>query len=137
MSIRALHVPTAETVDDDAMVPSAVPVDDHGTVMIPELNGREPTHNEQQIISGEPISMASSNVQEIFWNWQNRKLFVKFLSGDLYVYHDVPLSVVVGMVETPSAGRYVWNVLRDVYDFDRLEKGSGPRKKPQVVRLLN
>lgn len=141
MSIPVTFHPPIPTGVPDATphagVPTGVPVDAAGHSLIPELADRPPTHNEQHLISGEPISMGSTNVAEIWWMWQERRLFVRFLSGDLYSYDGVPLSVAVGMIETDSPGRYVWNKLRDLYPYRRLAKGSGPRARPQVVRLDN
>ncbi len=148
--------------DDDDMIPEAfpvdetpgwatvsgIPVDDNGVSVIPELVDRPPTHNESVLISGIPITMASSNVSEIWWTWQDEhgnyypKLFVRFLDGSLYVYKDASLSVAVGMVETMSPGRYVWSVLRvgwptETGAAERLIKGNSKgRKKAQGVRLV-
>lgn len=132
--------------DTFGLVPAAVPVDDNGVSKIPELRGRAPTWNESILIGGDKITMASTNVEEIWWNWSedlihyNPKLWVKFLDGSLYVYKDVPLSVAVGMVQTASPGRYVWNVLRVGWPTpsraQRVYKGTSGRKRPQVVRLV-
>lgn len=132
--------------DTFGLVPAAVPVDDNGVSKIPELRGRAPTWNESILIGGDKITMASTNVEEIWWNWSedlihyNPKLWVKFLDGSLYVYNDVPLSVAVGMVQTASPGRYVWNVLRVGWPTpsraQRVYKGTSGRKRPQVVRLV-
>lgn len=128
-------------------IPTAFPVDSDGNSLIPDIRGRTPTHNEMVLISGDAISMASTNVQEIWWNWSenfinyNPKLWVRFLDGSLYVYNDVPLSVAVGMIQTASPGRYVWNVLRVGWPTpvkaQRVVKGNHRnRKRPQVVRLI-
>lgn len=130
----------------DWAVPTAVPVGDAGSPLIPELAGRSPTHNESQLLSGDPIKAASSNVEEFWWVWNgptgtgqtyNPVLFVRFLSGDMGYYRGVPLSVAVAFIETDSPGRFVWRSLRDVYPWVRLKAGTGERKPPQVVRLYN
>lgn len=136
-----MAIPLAIPVPDlVSMIPAAVPVDAFGKSLIPELAGRAATHNESIIISGDTITMASTNVAAIWWNWRNRRLFVEFLDGSLYQYLDVPLSIVVKFVETASPGRYVWNVLRTGWPTptkaQRLRKGDGKRRKPQVVRLV-
>ena len=141
-------VPEALPVDETPGWATAVgiPEDDYGTSVIPELVDRPPTHNESVLISGIPVQMGSTNVQEIWWNWKGDdggyypRLFVRFLDGSLYVYNNCPLETAVGMVETMSPGRYVWNVLRVGWPTDngsavRLIKGGGGRRKPQVVRL--
>lgn len=129
-----------------SLIPGAVPVDANGVSKIPDLIGRSPTHNESILITGDAISMGSTNVSEIWWNWSedmihyNPKLWVKFLDGSLYVYHDVPLPIAVGMIQTASPGRYVWNVLRVGWPTptkaQRVHKGTSGRKRPQVVRLV-
>lgn len=141
-------IPVGLTVDETRAwdTPSGIPVDAYGVSLIPELRHRPPTHNESVLLSGIPVKMASSNVDEIFWNWQEHgkyfpKLFVKFLDGSLYVYKDCPLSVAADMVQSLSPGRYVHNVLRVGWptadgSAERLIKGtSRGRKKPRVVRL--
>lgn len=130
-----------------SLIPTAVPVDPiTGISLIPEFRTRTPTHNESMLLSGDPISMGSTNVMEIFWNWSedfihyNPKLWVRFLDGSLYVYHDVPIGVAVAMIQTASPGRFVWNVLRTGWPTptraQRVYKGTGGRKRPQVVRLV-
>lgn len=136
-----MAIPTAFAVpDQSSLIPAGLPVDALGNSLIPELRGRAPTHNESIIISGDTITMASTNVGEIWWNWRNQRLFVEFLDGSLYQYLDVPLSIVVKFIETASPGRYVWNVLRVGWPTPgkahRLRKGNGVRRKPQVVRLV-
>lgn len=143
-------IPEAIPVDDSAgwMIPTAKPADEFGGSPIPELANRDPTHNESVLLAGLPIHMASSNVMEIWYNWQGPypRLFVRFLDGSLYTYNDCSLTVATGMVETMSPGRYVWNVLRVNFPT----KGEGPgtytqlvrgerkgKQKPQVVRLVD
>lgn len=129
-----------------SLVPTAVPVDDHGVSKIPDFIGRSPTHNESILLSGDPISMGSTNVSEIHWTWSmdlvhyEPKLWVKFLDGSLYVYNDCPISIAVAMINTASPGRFVWNVLRVGWPTpvkaQLVYKGTGGRKRPQVVRLV-
>ncbi len=139
MSNRAPDpIPLGTAVPDAAaFVPAGVPVDAAGNSLIPELAGRTPTHNESVLINGDTVAMASSNVNEIWWKWDERRLFVSFLDGSLYAYEGVSLAVAVGMIETDSPGRYVWNALRDKYPYQRLTQGTGKHRPPQVVRLIN
>lgn len=121
-----------------------VPVDENGKSLIPELVGRDPTHNEKFLISGEALATASTNVQEFWWKWgangeYDPKLFVRFLDDSLYVYHGVDLTTAVGFIDTDSPGRFVWRRLRDHYAYDLLSLGNrykAGRKRPQVVRSL-
>jgi hypothetical protein len=139
-------IPTAQPVPESPSVniPTAAPVRDDGAFQFPELAKRPPTRTESALLSGESIAMGSSNVDEIWFNGAagagpvgTGRLFVKFLDGSTYVYHDVPLAVAVGMVQTDSPGRYVWNKLRDVYRYELRARGTGQRRGPQVVRSIN
>lgn len=92
------------------------------------------TPNEQIVSTGEPVYLGSTNVKQVWWFAEAERLFVEFLDGSLYSYEGVPLAIAVGMVETDSPGRYVWNVLRpNGYAYRRLVKGSA-KAKPQVIR---
>lgn len=131
-------IPTASPIGNDpTMTPTAVPVDALGNSLIPELVGRLPTHNESELIAGETIHLGSTNVSSIFWNWRGPRLFVEFLDGSLYAYEGVSLTTAGEMVATPSPGRFVWNKLRGLYPYRRVRKGTGGRRSPQVVRLVN
>lgn len=141
-------IPTAAPVAADVdLIPTAAPVADDGTALIPELRGRAPTHNEAQLLSGQPIAAGSTNVDEFWWIWNyggggyRPVLYVRFLDGGLYGYVGVPLPVAVDFITTDSHGRFVWNRLRDVYPLlggQAIKKGdSSNRRKPQVVRLHN
>jgi hypothetical protein len=135
---RPIPIPTAKPVAaDDSLIPVATPLDAAGKNLIPELAGRAPTHNESVLLSGEVVSCGSTNVKEFWYHWKDQRLFVRFLNGSLYAYEAVPLSVALGMLETSSHGRYVWNKLRDVYAYKMLEQGHVRNPKPQVVRAIN
>lgn len=139
-------IPYATAIPDPvSLIPAAVPVDAAGKVLIPELVARAPTHNESILISGDTITMGSTNVAEIWWNWRLPDLFVKFLNGSLYVYHQLPLLIAVGMVETASPGRFVWSVLRVGWPTSTgaaqcLIKGPSRagkgRPRAQVIRIV-
>lgn len=134
-------IPTATPVAEPVTVgiPTAVPVDDAGVSLVPELRGRSPTRTESEILSGEPIACGSTNVKEFFYVWQTRRLYVRFLSEALYYYADVPLSVAVAFLQTDSHGRFVHNFLDGVFRHTLVSppvKGKG-RPKAQVVRLIN
>ena len=151
-------LPFGEPVDNDENweLESGVPVDAAGNSLIPELANRFPTHNEGILIAGMTVTMASTNVAQIWWRWKNAAgeydpaLFVRFLDGSLYSYNgpEATLSLALGMVETASPGRYVWNVLRQIWPVPG-SKGTGPgtytqhikgnskgRKKAQVIRIV-
>jgi hypothetical protein len=107
------------------------------------------SHNEQVIVDGNIIHMASSNVEAIAWRYQDRALYVQFKGkgnkpGDVYKYEGVPLSVAVAMVETASAGRFVWGYLREgtppyKSKYNGRKVGAIPTtsNKPSVVRRID
>ena len=47
----------------------------------------------------------SSNIHSV--GWANEKLCVRFHHGKEYVYEGVPHDVYVGMLQAPSAGKYL------------------------------
>lgn len=94
------------------------------------------THNEQFLVDGNELTMASTNVEDIRWDVNTDTLTVRFKSGGVYEYYGVPLSVVIAFVETDSPGRFVWNKLRDLYPYAKVGEAQ-KRPKANVVRLIN
>lgn len=98
--------------------------------------------HEDWLLSGTWLHLGSSNVQAIRYDWPRRVLEVEFKGVDksgngwFYNYFDISPEVAEGMVETDSPGRYVWNRLRDRYDYVRLTIGGGTSRQPTVVRAL-
>ena len=80
------------------------------------------------MLSGEWLSVGSSNVSAIRYLHDEQILEVEFLSGDFYDYFHVPNEVAKAMAGTSSPGRFVWSFLRDVYDYALILKGD---KKPK------
>lgn len=92
------------------------------------------THNEEFVASGGVLAAGSTNVEEVGpWDYKTQTLTVRFKSGSIYEYYDVPLDVVVRFVESDSPGRFVWSHLRDVYSY-ALVGSAAPRPKPNVIR---
>jgi hypothetical protein len=126
----------SHTNDDD--LPFAEEIVDEAIPM-----GEKFTHNEQFFVDGGVLTMASSNVEEIWYgcpgcenNDSQEVLYVRFKNGGIYKYFDVPLGVVIKFVETASPGRFVWNELRGVYSYQKIGM-TAPRPKPNVVRKIN
>jgi hypothetical protein len=74
--------------------------------------------------------LASSNVNEIRYLWQDKILEVEFLSGALYQYFQVPVEVFLEFLRAGSPGRFVWNYLRDVYEYARMDMGTAKKTQP-------
>ena len=100
------------------------------------------THNEEEMVGGTILTMASTNVEEIWFGCPfceikapEETLYVRFKSGGVYAYYGVPLDVVMKFIETPSPGRFVWNELRDLYPYAKI--GTAPKQpKPNIVRKI-
>ena len=63
----------------------------------------------------------SSNVSAIRYNPAKEWLDVKFNSGGIYRYFDVPIRVWLDMREASSKGSFVHYSLKDVFDYKRMK----------------
>lgn len=67
----------------------------------------------------EMLPVISSNVAEI--GWEEESLYVRFKSGALYQYFDVPVEVYEAMVIAPSKGKFLHQEVKDTYEYERVE----------------
>ena len=70
--------------------------------------------------------VASSNVQEVGYDRDDGSLYVRFLPkgnspGSLYIYKNVEPEIFSEFLDSDSKGRYVWQYLRDRYEYARIE----------------
>jgi len=65
----------------------------------------------------EPV--VSSNVAAIGYDPDEAILEVEFLNGSIYWYHDVPEEVYDDFMMASSKGKYLWDHIRDVYEYER------------------
>ena len=65
----------------------------------------------------ERYEVESSNISEIGYNTVTRELEVKFKSGKLYCYKDVPNDVYQSFWNAKSKGKYFHEMVRDKYEF--------------------
>jgi hypothetical protein len=63
--------------------------------------------------------MTSSVIQSFVYDKDERRLVVRFVSGKVYTYDDVPAEVVDGFSAAPSKGTYFNDVIRDRFHFAR------------------
>lgn len=71
----------------------------------------------------------SSNVQEFAYDYGNKHLWVRFLpsgrgafsEGSTYLYYDVEPDIYSAFLAAPSKGSFVWQFLRDRYEYERME----------------
>lgn len=64
------------------------------------------------------ISVASSDIASI--GYESETLHIRFHSGGLYAYFDVPESVYVGLMSAASHGQYFHAHIKNRYHFVRL-----------------
>lgn len=65
-----------------------------------------------------PVS--STNVHSHAYNPDTRELHVRFHSGHTYTYADVPPETADGLTHADSAGKFVNDNLKGVYEYKRV-----------------
>jgi hypothetical protein len=66
------------------------------------------------------VSMSSSNVRGARYDADEQILEIKFRNGTVYWYYGVGEEVWDDFLNAPSKGRFVWEYLRDNYDYERI-----------------
>ena len=66
------------------------------------------------------MEVDSTAIHEIDYDADREKLFVRFVTGERYVYVGVPGEVHRSFVEAPSKGGFFHAEIRDRYPFNRL-----------------
>ncbi len=66
-------------------------------------------------------SVSSSNIVSIGYDESSQILEVKFKSGDIYQYYNVPKDTYKTFMNTGSKGRYLHKYIRDRYKFVKVE----------------
>ena len=67
------------------------------------------------------MDVDSTAIQAIDYDEARRKLFVRFQSGERYVYVGVPGEVCRSFLDADSKGRFFQAEIRDQYPYNRLE----------------
>ena len=65
------------------------------------------------------MDVDSSAIQTI--DYDNEKLFVRFTSGERYVYVGVPAEICRSFLDADSKGHFFQAEIRDQYPYNRLE----------------
>lgn len=60
----------------------------------------------------------STNICSV--GWENGVLHIRFNSGTLYAYNNVPESVYLGLMSASSHGRYFNANIKNVYPYRRI-----------------
>lgn len=66
------------------------------------------------------ISVNSSTIEAIGYDTASEKLSVKFKSGDIYEYLNVPHYVYQAVIESDSIGRALNSEVKGIYDYSKL-----------------
>ena len=64
------------------------------------------------------IGVTSSNLQAVAYERGN--LYIRFNTGAMYVYYDVPIEVAQALLDAESKGQFLHNEIKGVYDYSRL-----------------
>ncbi|MBX3484542.1 KTSC domain-containing protein [Phenylobacterium sp.] len=67
------------------------------------------------------MDVDSAAIQAIDYDEGQAKLFVRFTSGERYMYVGVPGEVCRSFVEAASKGRFFHAEIRDRYPYNRIE----------------
>ena len=62
----------------------------------------------------------SSNVEAIGYEPGAQELYVRFLSGDTYVYHGIPEEVYDELMAAPSKGSYLNRMIKGSYEYSKM-----------------
>lgn len=64
------------------------------------------------------IPVSSSNISSI--GYEGTTLYVRFHSGGLYAYYDVPIAEYNGLMAASSHGSYLANHIKGKYRYQRI-----------------
>ena len=68
--------------------------------------------------------MPSSVIRAFDYDAARRRLAIAFVSGDVYVYLDVPPETARGLADAPSKGVFFVEQMRDRFAFERRPRGG-------------
>jgi hypothetical protein len=69
----------------------------------------------------EMIPVSSSNVESVGYEEVTEIVFVRFLSGSLYIYKGVPKFEYENLRDATSVGSYLHRNFKNVYPYERIE----------------
>ena len=69
----------------------------------------------------EMIQVSSSNVDKIGYDEEQQLLYVRFLSGGLYLYKGVGVMEFEALRDAPSVGSYLNRNIKGAYPYERIE----------------
>lgn len=71
--------------------------------------------------NAEMVPVSSSNVESVGYDEENQILYVRFLSGSLYIYKNVNKPEYEALLSAPSIGSYLHRNIKNVYPYERIE----------------
>ena len=77
--------------------------------------------------------MPSSVIDSFHYDWEDAVLYVRFVSGELYRYDDVPARVPAAWLGAASKGQFFGTHVRPAYEGERLGRDAQP--PPAAERL--
>ena len=67
------------------------------------------------------IPVASSNLASVGYEAGKHELYIRFNSGALYVYFNVPESIYSRLMNAPSKGHYHAEYIKNRFQYRRIE----------------
>jgi hypothetical protein len=64
----------------------------------------------------------SSNIEAAGYRKRDSLLVVRFKTGSVYEYRQVPQEVYTNFLSAESKGKYFYRNIRDAYDFEKIEQ---------------
>ncbi len=64
------------------------------------------------------LPVSSSNIESV--GYENGTLYIRFHSGGLYSYQNVPVAVYQGLMSASSKGRYFHSNIKGAYVYRRI-----------------
>ncbi len=67
------------------------------------------------------IPVESSNVESVGYDENEQTLYVRFLTGAMYIYKGVSNYEFDGLLSAPSVGSYLHRNIKNNYPYERIE----------------
>lgn len=64
--------------------------------------------------------VSSSNIEAVGYDVESRELWVRFTSGDTYVYSNVDEGTHQSLVSAPSIGSYLNRAVKGAFDYRKV-----------------
>ena len=64
--------------------------------------------------------VSSSNVEQVGYDPESRELWVRFLSGDTYVYSNVDEGTHQSLITASSVGSYLNRAIKGAFDYRKV-----------------